>query len=241
MGDSYRECRGCCISLALIPLACLVVMVGVLLYLRSNAPDPPVTDEFRASQVEAEAFQNAVDTAGEIGIDPPRRYELEFNEREFSSWLTLESNEFAEDSDSSFPFSNIQVGLRDDQMTFYAEMDRYGLDLPIEVVVEPQTRRSSDTNSGEERQVLEFDIEEVHISGLSVPKAILNIVTDQVNDGLLEAFNDLGEYDVDEIYVGRNPDEDAADDDRYIFRMTGNIYASSVDSLDAGLDETLDR
>jgi uncharacterized protein YpmS len=183
----FEGCRGCCVSLVLVPLLFCALSVGLVIYIYATAPDPPLTDNFKAKQSEADAFDQIIDDATVSTGD----FLVQFNEREISSWMTLEGQDFAEKNDRRFPFKNIQVGLDDGKMTFYAELDTV-LDLAFEVVIEPEVDKNGK---------MEFDIDEAHLGGLRVPRVFLKGVTEALEDKLVEPFEDLGDYRITGLTV----------------------------------------
>jgi hypothetical protein len=190
----FESCGGCCATLLLIPLLCCVLVVGAVIYIHSNAPDPPLSDNFKANQTEADQFQaeldRAVARARSQGV-----FDLFFNERQLSSWMALEGPGFAADYDHSFPFKNTQVALDDGEITFYGEFDRYQLTIPMEVVIKPRITRD---------RKLEFDITSADVGGVTMPDFVLSNITGQFNDVLIEPFNDLpGDYYIfeDSVFI----------------------------------------
>jgi hypothetical protein len=179
-------CGGCCLTVVVIPLLCCGLLIGGVIYIYATAPDPPLTDNFKANLAEAQAFEaelaRATNRATTQGV-----FDLNVNERYLSSWMALEGEDFADEHGHSFPFKNVQVGLDDGQITFYAELDRTDLiKLPLEVVLEPTV---------DDQGQLKFEIKEAHLSGLRVPNVILENVTGQFEDRLVQPFDDLpGNY-----------------------------------------------
>jgi hypothetical protein len=90
--------------------------------------------------------------------------------------------DFASENGQSFPFENVQVALDDGAITFYGEIERMGLALPIETTVEPQIN----TSGG-----MEFEITSVDVGGLALPDAVLRTIQSQFEDVLLQPFDDL--------------------------------------------------
>lgn len=178
----FEGCTGCCIVLLLIPLACCALGVGGVVYVYSTAPDPPLGDNFKASQVEATEFNNQIVNATYQAASQGS-FVLTFTERQLSSWMQFEGESFAEQNDHAFPFKDVQVGIRDGRMTFYGELDQAeGIKLPVEVVVEPIVN-----NEGQ----LEFVIDEAHMGGIRLPDFVLENVTGQLNDAIQKPLEDL--------------------------------------------------
>jgi hypothetical protein len=181
----FENCRGCCLAVVLIPLLCCVLVAGVVIYIHTNAPDAPISKDFKASDSEARDFNNQITQATTQAANQGWFW-LNFSECQLSSWMTLEGKAFADEHGHAFPFEDIQIGLDDGQMTVYAKLGSSGLGLPLEVIIEPQV---------DEQGKLEFDIEEAHLGAISVPKLILNNITAQLEDKLVKPFDDLpGNY-----------------------------------------------
>ncbi len=181
----FEGCGGCCLSVIVIPLLCVALVACVAIYVVTNAPDEPLAGNFTASAAEAAAFDrvitNATNQASSQGW-----WAIKFTEREFSSWMALEGEALAEEHDRFYPFKNVQVGLDDGQITFYAEIDLRAYDLPLEVVVAPQVNTDGQ---------IAFDITDVNVSGIKAPDVVLETITDQLQDALIQPFDDLpGNY-----------------------------------------------
>lgn len=174
-------CGGCCLALVLIPVLCCVAVGGVVYVTNTQAPDPPVSDSFQPSQTQANEFQvaldNAVNTARNQGW-----FWLQFNEQQISSWMALEGEQFADDHGHVFPFTDMQVGLDDGEITFYGALDPGVMALPVEVVIEPQISATGD---------IEFDIVSVEVSGVRAPDFVTQVVSAQFEDLLVGPLRDL--------------------------------------------------
>jgi uncharacterized protein YpmS len=181
----FEGCGGCCLALVLIPVLCCVLVVGAIIYVYSTAPDPPLSDNFKASQVEADQFDQMISTA-KLSAQSQGWFYLQFNERQISSWMALEGEDFAKQQDNTFPFKNMQVGLGEGRMTFYGELRRYGLKLPFKIEIQPQI-----DNQGK----VKMEIKTARLGGLVVPQFVLKSVSAQFEDVLIKPFDDLpGSY-----------------------------------------------
>ena len=175
-------CGGCCLSIVLIPLLCCGLVVGALIFIDQNAPDPPVRGNFTPNTSEAQAFENEINRAKSQASGG--WFHVTVYEDQLSSWMALEGKQFAEDNGHAFPFENVQVGLDDGQLAFYGELSRYGLDVPIRVALEPQIY---------DQGALSLDIDEANVGGLNVPGFVLSNVSAQLDDALMQPFRDLSE------------------------------------------------
>jgi hypothetical protein len=115
-------CKGCCLTLILIPLLCLAMVACGVIFVTSISSDAPVDDDFQPTVNEANAF---TDNINQATADAARQgwFALVISERQFSSWLALESEQFSESADHAVDFSNVQAGFDNGQITFYAEVD----------------------------------------------------------------------------------------------------------------------
>lgn len=177
----FESCGGCCLALVLIPLLCCGALVLGVYYVNTNGPDAPLSDNFRASPAEAQALDNEIARATNDARSM-RWFALSFTERQLSSWIALEGQDFAEAQGHNMPFENMQVGLDDGQMTFYGEIKQVGLTLPLAVVIEPK--------ADSENQI-ELDIVSADVGGLKVPAFVLENVQAQLTDRLIKPFDDL--------------------------------------------------
>jgi hypothetical protein len=181
----FESCGGCCAALVLIPLLCCALVVGAVIYINANAPDPPLSENFTASQTEAQQFDAEIDRA----VTRARNegvFDLFFSERQLSSWMALEGPELADQYGHAFPFENVQIALDDGEMVFYGEIDRYRLTIPVEVVIEPRINRENK---------LEFEITSADFGGVALPDFVLSNITGQINDALITPISDLpGDY-----------------------------------------------
>lgn len=200
----FEGCRGCCLTFVVLPMLCCVLVVGGIIYIYMSAPEPPVSDNFKPNTTEAQAFENTLNNAERLA-QGGYGFTIQFNERQISSWMSLRGEEYASERDRQFPFKNIQVGMDDNLMVFYAELDGYGpLDLPLEVVLEP----GIDINGK-----LEFDLNEAHLGGINVPTFVLKNITAQMDDLLVKPFEDVGDYQIQSLRVANNS-----------FTATGRVF-----------------
>jgi hypothetical protein len=180
IGGCGGNCGGCCVGLIVIPLLCCALVAGVAIYVYSNSPEPPLSDNFTPKNSEAQAFQAEIDRATAQAAGG--WFWLQFRERDMASWMALEGEEFAQEQGHEFPFENAQVSLDNGEITFYGELSRYGLNLPLEAVVEPQIN-----DAGE----MEFQITSVDVGGVSLPDVVLRNIRQQFDDVLVQPFDDL--------------------------------------------------
>lgn len=178
-------CKGCCASIILIPLLCCATLLCVVVFVATYAPDPPIGGNFRPSANEAQAFQKAIDQATAQARDQGW-FAFTFTERQLSSWLALESEEFAGVQDRLVKFQDVQVGLDGGRFTFYAKIERYGVALPVQVVVKPGFN---------DQGQFTFGIDSASIGGLTMPDIVLEEVKTQIDNALAGPFEALpGEY-----------------------------------------------
>ncbi len=186
------SCGGCCAALVIIPLVCIAMIACGLIYFTTNGAEPPLTDKFRPSQSEAVAFENQITTATNDARSTGR-FTITFTERQVSSWMALEGERFAQDTDiGDFPFKNVQVALQDGEMIFYGELQLgNGVDFPVEIIIEPVVDRANH---------LDFEIKSVDFSGLKLPGALVEIVTDQLKEKMIKPLENIGaDYVVDPL------------------------------------------
>lgn len=175
-------CSGCCLSILLIPLLCCGLVVGALIFIDQNAPSPPVRSNFTPDEADARAFESEIQRA----TNQARGgwFYVTVYEDQLSSWMALEGKQFAEDNGHAFPFEDVQVGLDDGAITFYGEMSRYGIDVPITVDVRPEIGDDG---------ALTLDIDAANIGGLTVPDFVLSNVAAQLEDALMQPVRDLSD------------------------------------------------
>lgn len=180
----FESCGGCCVALVVVPLLCCVLVVCGAIYVTTSGPEPPLSDRFRPSQAEADAFDYQIDTATN-NARATGQFTLTFTERQISSWMALEGERFAEENDiGDFPFENVQVGLDDGEMTFFGDLAfGGGVHLPVEAVIEPSVDRAYH---------LDLDITSVDFGGLKLPGALVESVTDQLEEKLIQPIEDIG-------------------------------------------------
>ncbi|MBI5959827.1 MAG: hypothetical protein HY866_13890, partial [Chloroflexi bacterium] len=179
-------CGGCCLSLILIPLLCLAIVACGVIYVYTNGPEPPLSDRFKASSAEAQAFDTAIQNAANqitTGSFDGGGFVIQFDQRQMSSWLTLEGQDFAEDHDRSFPFENVQVKLDGGKMIFYGELARYRLNLPLRVTIKPDIDKDGK---------LKLKVESADFGGLNLPGVLLKEITRVLEDALMQPIDDLG-------------------------------------------------
>lgn len=181
----FEGCGGCCLALIVIPLLCCGLAAGAVAYTTINAPDPPVRENFRPSQAEAQALDAEVQRAANMAVTQGWFWTA-FTEEQFSSWLALRGQDFAESRDRSFPFEEVQVGLDDGLMTFFAKFSRSGVKIPLQVTIRPRV----DANGK-----LALDIDEANVGGIGLPGALLGTITGHLEDALNRPFENLsGNY-----------------------------------------------
>ena len=177
----FESCGGCCLAVVLIPLLCIGAIVLGVYYIDAHGPDAPLSKNFKANAVEAQALENEI-TRATNDARSMRWFAMSFTERQLSSWLAIEGQDFAEAQGHSLPFENMQVGLDEGQMTFFGEIEQVGLTIPLEVVIEPQA---------DDQNQIELDIVSADVGGLKVPDFVLKNVQEQLIDRLIKPFEDL--------------------------------------------------
>lgn len=170
------DCRGCCLGALLIPLLCCVLVAGAVIFIYTQSPEPPVSENFKPSTAEAQAFESSITAATNLARNQGWFY-LTFNERQLSSWMAQRGDDFAEQHGHNYPFENVQIGIKDGKFTFYGDVVGYGPRMPLEVIITPKV---------DAEEHLELDIDEAHLGALSVPQFVLNNITAQVEDTLLQ-------------------------------------------------------
>jgi hypothetical protein len=181
----FEGCGGCCLSLILIPLLCLGLAACALIYLVTLDVDTPLPASFKPSQAEAQAFDAAIDNA----VAQARAgggWVLTFTEQQASSWMALRGADFADQHGHTFPFTNVQVGLDDGAITFYAELETRFVAVPLQVVITPKV-----TPDGR----IELPVTEVKVADVNAPDFVVQTVKAQFEDVLLRPLEDLpGNY-----------------------------------------------
>ena len=175
-------CSGCCLSIVLIPLLACGLIAGALIFIDQNAPDPPITGNFTPTASDAQAFENEINRA--LAQAGSGWFYVTVYESQLSSWMALKGEAFAEENGHAFPFENAQVGLDNGQITFYGELSRYGIDVPLRVEVKPEI---------DGQGALKLDIDSANVGGLEVPGFVLSNVSGQLDDALMQPFRDLSE------------------------------------------------
>jgi hypothetical protein len=179
----FESCGGCCVALVVIPLLCCALVVCGLIYVASTAPDPPLSDNFKANPAEAAAFDGQINLARNNAASGLGGFTLTFTERQISSWLALQGETFADEHDISFPFDNVQMGLEDGEMTFYGEVGTGRAKIPLEVVIKPEVDRANH---------LDLNVESVKFLGLKLPGALVDSVINQLEEKVIQPIEDVG-------------------------------------------------
>jgi hypothetical protein len=181
----FESCGGCCLSLVLIPLLCLGLVACALIYLVTLDVDTPLPGNFQPSYAEAQAFSTAIDNAV-ARAQGGGGWELSFTEQQISSWMALEGEAFADEHGHAFPFTNVQVGLNDGAMTFYAELETRLTGVPLQVIIRPKVAPDGQ---------LDFDIAEVKVADIGAPDFVVQTVKAQFEEALARPLEDLpGNY-----------------------------------------------
>jgi hypothetical protein len=182
----FEGCGGCCLGLIVIVLLCCALAVCGVIYVATSGPVPPLSDHFKPIQAEAQAFeaalQNAANQAATGSWDNGAFY-ITFTERQMSSWLALEGEQFAQDHDRRFPFENVQVKLDGGKMIFYGELGQSRIKLPLRVTIKPAI-----DSDGQ----LELKVESADFGGLQLPGVLLQEITRVLEDALTQPVDDLG-------------------------------------------------
>ncbi|NLX10417.1 MAG: hypothetical protein GXY36_12240 [Chloroflexi bacterium] len=177
----FEGFRGCCLSVLIIPLLCCVLAAGAAIFIYASAPEPPVGGDFRPTIADANTFNNALNQAASDAMDGGV-FSLSFDEVSLSSWIALNGADLARERGYSFPFTDVQVGLDDDVMTFYGRLTTASLNLPVEIVIEPRVDAAGH---------LDLNIQEAHLGALGVPPGLLGNVTRELEDTLTRTLTDL--------------------------------------------------
>ena len=184
-------CKGCCVAIILIPVLCCALFACAAIYVYTSGPEPPLSSRFKPSPADAQAFDNAI-TAAQNDAQISRGFTLFFSEEQLSSWMALNGKQFADANGHSFPFTKVQVGLDNGNMTFYGQLTRSSLKLPVEVIIKPQV-----DGAGK----LKLAITSVNIGGVKPPNLVLKpvnrefqTITRELQDKLVRPFGELGSY-----------------------------------------------
>jgi hypothetical protein len=180
-GGCLPHCSGCCFGLTMILIVCCVVVGGTAYLVSTQGPQPPLTDHFKPSYADAQAFQAAIDNATALARSQGWFY-LTFTEQQMASWMALNGADFAAQHGHDFPFENVQVKLDGGEMTFYGELGRSRLTIPLEATVKPKI-----DSAGK----MTLDITSLNLGGVKVPDAILSSIRTQFEDVLLQPFDNL--------------------------------------------------
>jgi hypothetical protein len=180
-GGCLPHCGGCCFGLTMILIVCCVVVGGTAYYVSTQGPQPPLSDNFKPSYTDAQQFQAAIDSATSLARSQGWFY-LQFTERQMASWMALNGADFAAQHGHDFPFKNVQVKLDDSVMTFYGELGRSRLSIPLEATVKPEI-------DGAGKMTL--DVTSLNVGGIRMPDALLRSIHTQFEDVLLQPFDNL--------------------------------------------------
>lgn len=177
----FEGCGGCCLSLLLIPLLCLGLTACAVIYLVTLDVDTPLPGNFQPSSAEAQQFDRAIDDAV-AQAQTGGGWQLRFTEQQISSWMALEGKSFADQHGHPFPFNNIQVGLDDGAMTFYAELQTRLTSVPLQVIITPKVAPDGQLN---------FDIADVKVADIGAPEFVVQSVKAQFEEALARPLEDL--------------------------------------------------
>jgi len=183
----FEGCKGCCVGIILIPALCCALVACAVIYVYTSGPQPPLSSRFKPNAADAQAFDNAI-TAARNDAQFSRGFTLSFTEKQLSSWMALEGKQFADENGHSFPFTKVQVGLDKGNMTFYGELTRSNLTLPVEMIIRPEV-----DGAGK----LKLAITSVNIGGVKAPDFVLRTVTRALEDKLAGPFEQVGNYVLD--------------------------------------------
>ncbi len=181
LGGCLPHCGGCCFGLTMILIVCCVVVGGTAYYVSTHGPQPPLSDQFKPSVADAQAFQSAIDNATSLASSQGWFY-LMFTQQQMASWMALNGADFAAQHGHDFPFKNVQVKLDNGAMTFYGELNRFRLTIPLEATVKPKI-----DSAGK----MTLDITALNVGGVKMPDAILSSIRTQFEDVLLQPFDNL--------------------------------------------------
>jgi uncharacterized protein YpmS len=180
-------CKGCCVAIILIPVLCCVLVACAAIYVYTSGPEPPLSSRFKPNAADAQAFDNAI-TSAQNDAQISRGFTLFFTEKQLSSWMALNGKQFADEHGHAFPFTKVQVGLDNGDMTFYGELTRSNLKLPVEVIIRPEV-----DGAGK----LKLAITSVNIGGVKTPDFVLKTVSRALEDRLAGPFEQVGNYVLD--------------------------------------------
>ncbi len=178
----FEGCSGCCFGTGLILLLCCALAVCGAIYVISTAPDPPLSDKFKANSAEAAAFDAQINQAT-YDATYSGGFTLTFTERQISSWLALEGENFANEHGFSFPFENVQMGLDDGKMTFYGEVGSGRAKIPLVVILKPEVDRINHLN---------LDVDTVNVVGLKLPGALIDDIANQLEEKVIQPIENAG-------------------------------------------------
>lgn len=174
--------------LGMLAALCCAGIVGVAYVVTAEEPEPPVTEAFVPQAAEAQTFQQAISQAAQQARDTDT-FSVSFTETQLSSWMGIEGANYALTHGYSFPFEDIQIGVDGGRFDFYGTLTTAGLNLPLEIVVEPYVDPVGH---------LAFTIEDAHLSGLPVPQFILDSLLAQVDRLLTQPIEALrSDYTLD--------------------------------------------
>lgn len=176
-----RRSFSCLFSGAIvIGVFCLLIVLVTTIFMNAYVPEPPLSDDFKPSREEAQAFSDMLESAEVMAGERTGWFWYSFTERQISSWMKYEGADFAEGKGNAFPFKDVQVGLGDGEVTFYGKVWEIG--VPVEVVIEPEI---------DDKGEMTFEITSVDFGGLGLPAMLFDSVSDQFRDLLVEPFEDV--------------------------------------------------
>lgn len=189
----FESCGGCCLSLALIPLLCICLAAcGVIYVTTATMPEPPVDQAYQPIPIEATNFEQKVTNMQNLA-QGGGRFLLEFSQRELSSWLNLKALSLIGVVDNALTLENAQAKIDDNTITFYAEFTDLGVEIPLELVIQPKI----DLNNH-----LALDITEANVAGVGMPDIVLQQIINTFEDALTKPLNDLRlGYSITELQV----------------------------------------
>lgn len=178
-------CKSCCVVLILVPLLCCAMIACVAIYVSTEGPEPPLSANFKPQAAEAQAFDNAVQGAArDAGMNG--WFAIQFTERELSSWLALEGEEFAEKNGETFPFEDVQVEIDNGEMQVYGELSRSGVTFPMTMVIEPKV---------DDESKLDLEVKSMDAGGVHLPGALFGPLVSLLEDAITKTLEDLpGSY-----------------------------------------------
>lgn len=216
---------GCCVGLFILFLCIIGVPAAMIGAVATGGPDP-LYEDFEPSETQASAYEAAFNNAVQSAIDNEGRFILRFTDRQFTSWVSLRTQEvFFEDDvpdrlrddlqiQARFEDGEIQTYLAFPIVDFWADLRaRIRLDFTV-TPAEVQT-----TNDKFDVTVTDFQLGRV--SGVGEGQTNLD-------EGLTEIINERlgpigGDYTVESVTI-----------DGGTFTMTG-VYTGDPSQLQAAL------